>query len=812
MAITDLPVELLLDHVLPTLDLSSLLALAQTNKFFANLCSDDTFWRLKLGSDYNFTSNADTARESGWKVIYKGIRKPSVYTWGVAGQGRLGIKGIPREYRSGVPFPVKVDINARIVSLVAGGWSFHALDDAGRIYVWGQLQGEGYAMNRDGFSEPSKCATTPHRLQVSYPAAEPTDKTPTNPVKFTALSCGRAHSAALDSEHNSWLFTSWGRPIQLTSPLIHKTQTSDDQVVQVECGWGFVSMLNRGGNVFILWPWARGDEFRRAMDSLNETLDESQEHKASHTEVDGEDVIPCSSHSITASPLILPPIPHNLPELGHATEGFEVTLDASGKIVEAKHLDEGVKLVRIGAGDNFIIGLTNKGHVLSIDVSGGGEVEDGQGLEWLRGQWRSRLRQGWVYLPQYSEVEQVKQNPVFADTSGVEPPTKMKITHIAAHFKSFTAYSVSTSTAPHSSLVLVGNKDSDGNGELIFPQTIYPSLLQESIISLKLGDYHKAALTSTGKLYTWGSFSDGALGLGDPVNLPLGAPGAYDRQEDLNAARDGRFWNRPPEVTVPSAVRFDHLIKKDTKEKGKKASKKFVVSVAAAGWHTGALVIDLDGEAEEENVGLKGKEMDEPEDIEAVRYDGGFNPPPINHPMPGTWPFDVPRTTDHPPIVPEADSSDPYSTYEAPPFNPHASGNPSSSSSSGAPHPGFRFGLAAAGMGRGGLRGDTRSIAGGLGMLHPQHPPAGAVPHIPQAPGSTGHPSEPFDIATQSHVQPPDSENPPASSDAPAPSRGLHPLPRPPYTAQGPNSPIRHGPVIQYQEEEHGQGGASRQE
>lgn len=82
MAITDLPVELLLDHVFPVLDLFSLLALAQTCKFFTTLCSDDTFWRLKLQRDYNFTANADTARENGWKVIYKGIRRPSVYTWG----------------------------------------------------------------------------------------------------------------------------------------------------------------------------------------------------------------------------------------------------------------------------------------------------------------------------------------------------------------------------------------------------------------------------------------------------------------------------------------------------------------------------------------------------------------------------------------------------------------------------------------------------------------------------------------------------------------------------------------------------------
>lgn len=82
MHITDLPLELLLDHLLPSLPLSSLLALTQTNKLFFAACNDDILWKLKLKREFNFTANADTARESGFKVIYRGLRKPSVYTWG----------------------------------------------------------------------------------------------------------------------------------------------------------------------------------------------------------------------------------------------------------------------------------------------------------------------------------------------------------------------------------------------------------------------------------------------------------------------------------------------------------------------------------------------------------------------------------------------------------------------------------------------------------------------------------------------------------------------------------------------------------
>lgn len=44
-------------------------------QFFAAVCSDDTFWKRKLESDFNFSS-AGTARASGWKFIYRGLFNP----------------------------------------------------------------------------------------------------------------------------------------------------------------------------------------------------------------------------------------------------------------------------------------------------------------------------------------------------------------------------------------------------------------------------------------------------------------------------------------------------------------------------------------------------------------------------------------------------------------------------------------------------------------------------------------------------------------------------------------------------------------
>ena len=55
-----------------------------------------------------------------------------------------------------------------------------------------------------------------------------------------------------------------------------------------------------------------------------------------------------------------------------------------------------------------------------------------------------------------------------------------------------------------------------------FVPRVIPELQYKSVISVVLGDYHYGALTSTGKLLTWGAYSNGALGLGDPKDIEPG--------------------------------------------------------------------------------------------------------------------------------------------------------------------------------------------------------------------------------------------------------------------------------------------------
>ena len=143
---------------------------------------------------------------------------------------------------------------------------------------------------------------------------------------------------------------------------------------------------------------------------------------------------------------------------------------------------------------------------------------------------------------------------------------------ISAHFYSFFAYS--------SSVVL--KEEYNATPETL--PIIIPELQNGSIISVVGGYHHFGALTSSEKLLTWGRYSWGSLGLGDPGKLPAGSPGGYAKEEQRVRARARE---PPPDVTVPSEVRFYHGLKAEGR------LERYCFAAAADGWNTAALVVDL---------------------------------------------------------------------------------------------------------------------------------------------------------------------------------------------------------------------------
>ncbi|KAL4250190.1 Regulator of chromosome condensation 1/beta-lactamase-inhibitor protein II [Abortiporus biennis] len=522
--IADIPVEVFLDNIVLYLSARDLLSLGSVNRAFHLITSDETLWHRKLQADYNF-SGSDTARTTGWKFIYQRLSNPEVYVWGESSNSRLGLgEVIPRSsiHREGVPFPVHLRLpNANIISLVAGGMSFHALDSKGNLHVWGVLDGTSFGYRNEGFSEPSMTSPVPIRLEL--------------PAPIRSVSCGRLHAAALDST---------------------STNSPETTPIQVECGWSFTAILMQTSDVLVYWP--RKGRIYEAIKTTKRHLDEHDSNSKAYVK-DG--VVPCHCWDLKGiNPVQLPPIPaEELPEL-----------PGTGPTDETRF--QRTKLVRIAGMDNYIIGLTNKGHVLCYSMLNGEDT----------------YQQGrWHYLPWFSELEKVKQLPPLAASEGhLELPQFMQITHITAHFQTFVAYSTGSQ-----SVVLMRKISTEEplptSLEELQP-TLIPELQYKSVISVVVGDYHYGALTSTGRLFTWGAFSKGALGLGDPVKIAVGEPGGFSSQDDREVAENAHGWMavEPPEVEVPTEVRFDHELERSRET--------YCFAVAAAGWHMGALIIGLE--------------------------------------------------------------------------------------------------------------------------------------------------------------------------------------------------------------------------
>ena len=153
IGIADVPVEVLIDNILPFCEVNDVVSLGCTNKLFAIVTTDDMFWKRRLAIDYNFTGS-ETARTSGWKFIYKRLRNPRVFVWGYVisfisscykgvdsfvyaptrtllaysfrekSDGRLGLPHFPKTSLSDVPFPVELHLpNVRVISLAVSGMS-----------------------------------------------------------------------------------------------------------------------------------------------------------------------------------------------------------------------------------------------------------------------------------------------------------------------------------------------------------------------------------------------------------------------------------------------------------------------------------------------------------------------------------------------------------------------------------------------------------------------------------------------------------------------------------------------------------------
>ncbi|GAA5904446.1 uncharacterized protein JCM6883_006494 [Sporobolomyces salmoneus] len=586
-----LPVDVLTDSLLPAIPTSDIIALARTccqwYEFLTKPGEDsEIFWMRRCISDFNFPVRA-SGRRVGWFQLYKSLSESAAYVWGQNENGRLGLPDSTfrletrlrsRLLEGGLVLPTRLELPAPPVSIAAGGWSFHALTADGKVMSWGTLNGGSWS--RDD-------APLHHDGRALKPSILP-QCDELGPIK--QLEAGRGHVIMLGQDGKVWEFRSFGRIVEVKDESLrwgYGATGAAPEVTSVHAGWDYSAVLSSRADVYVWWEQgsARLDRDARAH---------------------GEDSLTSPSTQGITFPrdietLRLPPLP------------------------DADSSDEKIKL--LACGDNFIIALTNHSRLYFLSLSPvpdparpharQGAVNDPEDSPVRSRDSMARLdaeflsgRRNWRLMSNFCEREEIAKLGEFKDKPLAE---NLKITHVSAHFNSFAAYSVPSTSDSTESLVLLGNSDWY---EQVKPKVI-PKLQGLGVIKIAQGDYHNLALTSSGELYSWGSYSAGALGLGHPVlsHTPLSAPPSSqpepsvvpDRRPQLNnpnqplpaPTRQGNpmfpgfaaprpVVNRPrapDRVENPTRIKFHG----ETEE-----NRTFVYAVTASGWHSGALAVNLD--------------------------------------------------------------------------------------------------------------------------------------------------------------------------------------------------------------------------
>jgi SCF-associated factor 1 len=656
-----LPYQLIIDDIVPLIDLHSLLALRTTSKDFARLVDDELVWRRRIKADYHFPLRS-SARRQGWKQLYKGLSQPELYTWGDIGNSRLGVD-LQWHNRHGtminaiglanwnvitrvrcMPFPLHIawakpdiyECRAEVtdgvqhnferppnfnwqrnipyklivprgrtkqhavqagvpVELHAGGWSFFALTNVGQVLAWGASTGRNESSGTEG------TFATPTLLDLDGSSVK-------------SLTVGREHVVAQTSDGHTILEWSkrWDRPAAHSVDTILIGRSPHMQIRQIEAGWDFTALLlqdsTNGESTIALWKteWTY-------------VTQQAQWFERATTSSSTSDAVG------TTWPVEIDMIP--LPELGERIE-------------------------QIAAGDNFIIALTKSGTLHSFEIPThrvGNTTDQSEARARAEALQRSMVSN----YSRWSELEKFNADGVYE--AGWNQDKKLNVwdrerlahllkspkrfTHISAQFKSFAAYAPDAGSNeksdPHNvGIVILGNKD-----QLSQP-IIVADLQGIGVIKVSHGDYHSGALTSDGRVLSWGKQSNGALGTWDSTETPENAQnilsidqtrtmagpqfragglitGAFralmrrntdesgdaeQQSADLEVmvrAEKRRYLLRRlvDEIDTPQQVRFGFPCLNELRE-GRPMTEfdeletKRVFDIAFAGWHSGALAVD----------------------------------------------------------------------------------------------------------------------------------------------------------------------------------------------------------------------------
>ncbi|KAF2762766.1 RCC1/BLIP-II [Pseudovirgaria hyperparasitica] len=257
MSITILPVEIL-DIITKDLTVRDFLALCSTCKALhdPNIRLDAGYWSHVTHEQFRLPNRPAVEGDGRkWQKLYRRLQtQTSVFTWGKSNRGCLGRQGHAR--CNPVPLPMN---NIKELGIIAdmqcGGWSTSFLTSRGLLYVAGVLDGMTAEYAVDGVV-----------ARLKYPASVPDPLRRENPnnslVAIRQFSSGRNHILGLSDSGRIWTWKSHAEPALQVKFLHadtyeHRKVTAPGAVKQVMAGWNFSSAYVTGAGI-LLWGVHRG--------------------------------------------------------------------------------------------------------------------------------------------------------------------------------------------------------------------------------------------------------------------------------------------------------------------------------------------------------------------------------------------------------------------------------------------------------------------------------------------------------------------------------------------------------------------------
>jgi SCF-associated factor 1 len=586
----DLPVEILL-LIFPYLDANSFLSLTSscTALHQPEFLHEATFWSAIVRSTFR-VPNQPVVQNDGqrWQKLYKRMLMQSrVMTWGDNQKACLGhsysspagfrMRGGPhrgharavRQKHISWPQKMQNTENIGVVSdLQCGGWSTSLLTSKGAIYTVGVMDGMQFNQPRAPGMQQAKMDPTPLRFPPGF--AQPRERYDAA-TAIKQFSSGRGHVLGLSDSGRIWTWQNIDDAALHVRFLHHDTVEGEREhgrgvIHKVVAGWNKSAALIEGSGI-VLW------------DPL----------KREHDETATEDA------ALVLESAVVP------------KSGYRDTKTARNLSAEHEDLAN-----TVGEVLNFIV----LEHVVLFNTS---------------------LGKAFVSEIHWDENEQRMGEPFELNLTSSSEPDEAFATDLQGSFRNFAVFTKSGAvlTCHQDRLTnILQGIDQDDTQSLF---TRIPALQHKSVISVAFGDYHFHALHSPGYITSYGNEPQacGALGLGghgDPEGRLRGirysgmggdgrlVPHAYTEGRRIWFEEEKRQWIKfltsggadPEEAAgrVRMAIGSPDLagqgeVSEWVEQQGRDWEEKyglqdqdedglgayFALSVTAAGWHSGALVL-----------------------------------------------------------------------------------------------------------------------------------------------------------------------------------------------------------------------------